>query len=468
MADLLGFVEVSGYSAKDIQDAVDRGYQDCIDDLTTLTATETKTYTASEEGVVGWKTVEVEAQADLVHKVITQNGEFDAEEEGHDGYSSVTVSVPGGGGGGPFTVRFFADDRQTILKTDATVPYGGSASCTALDGTIVNGEYFKGWNPSPTNVKENMNCYPLRGDYQLDPNEIQDTWETICADGGAHYPLGSYKALILDIPATTNDILAYWHGWYGGSEYLFRTRKSENVNTLYTCTFHMVKVAEGEDGSHSTWLSTGCINMNNGGYSIEMCVDEEQDHWVGRAAWRSFKESIGHNVGTGSSHIFGDFNHDWGDSRLRSFLNGFFFNNLPACLKDTIKNVNKAYWGLSSNILWSGSRVQKTSLDKIWMPSVKEFDSLLQTYSIEEHIIPSSFSDLKESSGIDYSAIYAPTYPSASNPFSFITRTVCFTTSNNLYPLIMPSAGDSKIYYFDAGSELVGDGNNSIPFGFCL
>ena len=161
------------------------------------------TYKPSDFNCDAFGEITVDVPSNVKEKTLTKNGIFYAADDGCLGYSKVTVAVPEGGGGGPFTVRFFDDDRQTILKTEANVPYGGSASCTLLDGSVVGGQYFKGWNPLPSNVKGDMNCYPVRGDYVLDPNEIQDDWETICADGGAHYPLGSYKALIFTVPAWT-------------------------------------------------------------------------------------------------------------------------------------------------------------------------------------------------------------------------------------------------------------------------
>lgn len=144
----------------------------------------------------------------------------------------------------PFTVRFFADDRTTILKTDTTVPYAGNATCTDLDGTIVNGEYFKGWNPNPTNVKEDIDCYPIRGEYQISSGEIEDSWETICALKGAGYPLGSFKTLHFTVPAYTYDMVLPKKD--GTSE-----QKTVNVSAK-EILMHMVKVAEGEDSSTSS------------------------------------------------------------------------------------------------------------------------------------------------------------------------------------------------------------------------
>lgn len=260
----------------------------------------------------------------------------------------------------PFTVRFFADDHQTILKTDANVPYGGSATCTELDGTILNGLYFKGWNPSPINVRENMDCYPLRGDYVIDANEIQDSWETICVDCGAHYPLGSYKSLVLNgmtIPSVTVPITFYHNVGY---QYTYPAR---------TCTaaFHMVKVAEGEDGSTSTWVS-----------SAGFTCDGSSDTW---ADWTWYGNTAAH----------------WSGSGIRAWLNAAVIQILPQILQDTIKPVTKV------SQIYNSTWMDQETIDRIWVPSMKEFDSLASTYRND-----SMYTTRREQRGIDYSLVYIP------------------------------------------------------------
>lgn len=376
-----GFVEVSGYSATDLANARTAGYNECKEDLTTLTVEENGTYTAEGQGVVGWDRVEVEAQADLFHRLITANGDYDAEEDGHQGYSSVTVAVPGGGGGGPFTVRFFADDRQTILKTEVNVPYGGNASCTELDGTIIGGQYFKGWNPAPTNVKQDLNCYPVRGDYIVNHQETLDSWETVCADCGAHYPLGTYHSFVFNIPqedyhSTMVDSRGY-------------TRPIDERLDPINVAMDMVKVAEGEDGTTSTWISTGGVRI--------------------KGAYETFGSMIANGV-VAAQGQFEQTYTDWGNIPVRKYLNEHFITYLPQCLQDTIKQVNKSYAGLSSySPTGSRTKVEKTSLDKIWLPSIAEFWTLLSNRTGN----PSAWgypSAVKESTGIDYTEVYVPTY----------------------------------------------------------
>lgn len=445
-----GFVEVSGYSATDLANARTAGYNECKEDLTTLTAEENGTYVAEDEGVVGWDRVEVEAQADLFHRVITANGDYDAEEDGHQGYSSVTVAVPGGGGGGPFTVRFFADDHQTILKTQADVPYRGSASCTDLDGTVLNGLYFKGWNPSPTNVTENMNCYPVRGDYVIDPNEIQDDWETICADCGAHYPLGSYKALVVNIPKRPNADYLEFNTVNAGKFYSSR----DVTNDAFPIAMHMVKVAEGEDGSTSTWLSTGVLPIfpywdgGRGGYSGEGDKEIRSAiiHWPHPSP----------DVGTISPDIL----LDWMNSPIREYLNNYLITQLPEILGATIKAVNKVSKSLNvvpySNPFPSNPvHVDKSSIDKIWIPSYKELYSFMETKTGV-----GDFRAASESSGIDYTAVYMPTYPAGTR----LTRSIYAQNSFRMGHVNISRNNINDLSMYD-GFKGFCPGS---PIGFCL
>lgn len=392
----------------------------------------------------GFGEVTIDIPADVKPKTITENGEFYAADDGCLGYSKVTVAVPAGGGGGPYTVRFFGDDYETILKTDANVPYRGSASCTDLDGTVLNGLYFKGWNPSPTNVTGDMNCYPVRGDYVIDPNEIRDDWETICADGGAHYDLGAYKSLVLTIPEHTFDVV----------------RKSP-TDTEYdwsipipqqTIAMHMVKVAEGEDGSSSSWISTGTI-LNKIQYL------------------NSFSMSF----------LKTEMAFDWANIPLREWLNNVFLRQLPLPLQDTIKQVNKSYIGATNYYAGAKSNaiVEKTSLDKIWVPSTKELYTRLTAYpnfgGVHNNGGWYSLSSYTETNGIDYSAIYVPTYTMYNNAGYFLRSCIYDNTygagGNDRGTSIGALLGTSNYDNYAPGfqlKEFSGISYGGVPFGFCL
>ena len=357
--------------------------------LKELKVTANGTYKAEDKNCDGFDKVKVETSADVLpQKTITTNGEYDAmQDDGRVGYAHVTVNVPGGGGG-PFTVLFL-DDEGNVLKKQENVPYGGYASCTALDGTILNGLYFKGWNPVPKNVQFNMTCRPVRGDYVITPGEIADDWETIVADGGAHYPLGAYKPLVINVPAH----LGFQH------VITAQVRQGEFIQNMaygyvsgwpdisaVNIACHMVKVAEGEDGSTSSWISDGLININN----INL----------GGTDYRP----LGGEYGVQTIRA------DWLNSPVRKWMNEDLYNALPLPLKNAIVSVNKTSKALDSSPAgtWAAigapsQLVDKTSIDEIWVPSLKEYHSYTATQQ-------GSLAQCEELSGIDYSAVFVPAY----------------------------------------------------------
>lgn len=358
-------------------------------------------------------------------------------------YMLINKAIPNTGG--PYTVRFY-DDNGDLIQTDADVPQYGTAHCTLLDGTIVNGLYFKGWNPAPTMVTRNLDCYPVRGDYVIDPYEIHDSWETICADNGAHYPLGAYKALVVSVPArsevasvkipTTND--GMYETGHNFSNLL--------TNAAINIAMHMVKVAEGEDGTTSSWLSTGVINVrpywNDGRGSVDY-TNADGAYLITNIMKVSTGYTDGSNIMT-----------DGGNSVQREYLNNYLLNQLPSVLAQTIKEVNKAY--TTYNILpyhnysytMSGTKVEKTSLEKIWIPSAKELKTYLETFND-----PDNFLQNAEYSGIDYTSVYVPSYPD-----KLLTRTMAKRSSARVNCI---TKGGGRV-------NIETNGTPGCPFGFCL
>lgn len=396
---------------------------------------ENGTFNPSDFNCDAFGQVKVAVPANVKEKTITKNGVFNAASDNCLGYSKVTVNVPGGGGGGPYTVNFFGDDYETVLKTETNVPYGGSASCTELDGTILNGLYFKGWNPVPSNVRDNMNCYPVRGDYIFDPNEIQDNWETIVADGGAHYPLGSYKSLVCDFkhPAY-HEPLCDPHPVY--STYWRATNQNPENTVVMRIAMDMVKVAEGEDGTHSTWISTGVVHFEN-------------------MQWEGVNESSGQTYGQyGSMITYTDSENyaprDWSNCALRYCLNNYFVDQLPLPLAQNIKPVTKTTKGKTSFYHWIDAPIADIQTqDRLWIPSWREFHALLENY---DH---TSVDGAEEFTGVDYSLVYAPTYLDNYN-----IRTIPYN-SLNLQPCPIAVRVDRST--MDAGL-----GYANFPLGFCL
>lgn len=219
--------------------------------------------------------------SNLIDKEITSNGTYDPARDNADGYSSVKVDVDPESIEAPdakFTVNFYIGEDLSLSVPN--VPYGGFAEYpnASLIGTDPNYGDFYGWNPTPNNVRRNMNCY-ARFSQEARPiqvNEIYKPWEDIIADKGLNIPVGAYRALHL---GTVNDV------YYG--------------------SIMMQKVYEGESDSTSTWLSMQCPGVA-----------------------KYFDRT--------------DPNNDWDVCELRTFLNEEFFNTvIPKVLKNAIVPVTK-------------------------------------------------------------------------------------------------------------------------------
>lgn len=437
-----------------------------------LEVTENGEYEPEEENVMFNKvTVEVPQFAkDLMESfTITQNGEYEALLDGYDGYAKVIVNVNEATGDGPFTVQFY-DAEKRLIATETVNKYG-SASCRLLDGTEIGGQYYKGWNPSPTNVTRDLKCYPIYGDYIINPGEISDSWETIVADGGAHYDIGAFKSIVFDVPATTIEhyVKEGFYYDYNGIHYI--------PTNAFSVAMDVVKVAEGEDGSSSTWLSTGCINpvINSvygipGVYGYTMGTDGNRPvYYLGNGfAQIAYKPYS----------IF--YNQDWSNSIIREFLNSYFLYYLPLPLQTAIKQVNKSYRGINTSSGSDLTLVEKTSLDKLWVPSIKELYSQI-TSNVNPDKQLSGFSNryatinsFKENTGIDYSAIYAPTYSNTGDR-SFALRTAALPSDTSKgADFLVTCRNDPVIEICPAipSNYYGGQANhyccNWFPFGFCL
>ena len=370
---------------------------------------------------------------------VNADGTYVASEDprGIDAYDIVVVSKDVGQ---PHTVVLYGPDGS-IIKTQANVPYHGYASCTLLDGTTYLGQYFKGWNPHPTNVVEDMFCYPQYGDYVIEPGEISDDWETICANCGANYPIGAYKALVV-----TNNF-SFIHRYYGSDNVTYKDVVHSGSQSIVT---EMVKVAEGEDGTTSTWISKTLYSF--GGVS-------SGDIWT---PYLNYLDVVA----------------DWGTSGRRTELNEGFFTQLPPCLQDTIKTVNKNYVSCYPMTFSSNrSKVIKTSLDKIWVPSIHELKTFFCTrfsagytwqrlyYFTGGFLTTSSDADALQNfenvfgdvRAIDYSSYWMPSYT------VFDTRDIqginAYNPTNPAFHHIVNNG--SCVNY----SQISMHGT---PFGFCL
>ena len=266
---------------------------------------------------------------------ITQNGEYDPLLDGYDGYGKIIVNVNEATGEGPFTVEFYdkdiSDPTATVIQTQ-TVNKNGTASFDSRVGypTSPIGQVFMGWNPEPVNVTRDLKCYPRFGDQSVAVGEIPDSWEVICSKGGAGYPIGSFKSLAYGATFKGSELIPYFPNYSIG----------EDTSYIYETIMLMVKVADGESGSTSSWLGVANTNTlhKSSGDGVESII-----------LWPPRYDT-----------------NDWytmGDRYLRGFYNGAYFNHMTDIFKQHIMAVTK--YTVKTDIVYPTS-------DKVWIPSTKE------------------------------------------------------------------------------------------------
>lgn len=330
---------------------------------------------------------------------ITQNGEYDPLLDGYDGYGKIIVKVNEQTGEGPFTVQFYDATGTTVIQTTQVNKYG-SASCTVYDGASYQGQVFKGWNPTPTSVTRDLKCYPQFGDVIIDPGEITDTWEQICAVRGAGYAIGKYKTLYFFVPGidtSTPEGCAKVPSMIFHDKEMWPCAGPNNYRALQiadtTVVCQMMKVAEGEDGTTSTWLCKNATFVNN--VTGAMAGGSNQYTWM---------EVPGRNDASAGKVSTAT---DWLNSTARLLLNNNFINAMPACLQATIKPVTKVsrcrvdYNNRESGVIF------KTSSERIWLPSLKEMETFLHDTVGDQPTTGTSkeaWQTIIEPSGIDYTA----------------------------------------------------------------
>ena len=201
-------------------------------------------------------TVNVKQLANTVIDVaeeITQNGTYSAPADwGADGVRSFTVNVQSAPVSGQFKVQFYDTDRVTLLDQQLVPAYGSATYGGSALPVDPAGKTFVGWNPAPYNITRDTKCYPNFVSQHMVPGEIGADWDVIVADGGAQYPIGSYRTLPFSAVITREELHAI-----GATGY------TDDITVTWEAI--MTKVYEGEDGSKSTWLSTPCTFGFNSG-----------------------------------------------------------------------------------------------------------------------------------------------------------------------------------------------------------
>lgn len=278
---------------------------------------------------------------------ITQNGEYDPLLDGYDGYGKIIVNVNEATGEGPFTVEFYdkdiSDPTAKVVQTQ-TVNKNGNASYQGPTPVSPTGQVFAGWSPDPINVTRDLKCYPRFIDKQIVIGEILDDWATICANrGGDRYPLGSYKTMPFSYTWKLADMLEVMPNWVHHPS----IEQYPNCEMTLSANFIMYKVAVGESGSVSTWLSrptSTLLSSSQGG--------------GGRPEWYLNANPYGGYPG-------------YSGSVVDKFLEHIFYQAMADCFKTSIKSVNKYHQNLDPARTSPPYNMDVINRH-IWIPSIKE------------------------------------------------------------------------------------------------
>lgn len=361
--------------------------------------------------------------------------------KGIDGFSQVEVAV---GFEEPidlntYRVQFWSGTPQnkgTLLYTDKEVPALGQAHYGGTTPTAPSGKVFAGWEPGIGFVSKNIDTFPVFLDAPSGtPGEISDSLETICANGGAPYPLGSWKRI--DIAEMDNP-----------TTYLYSMKDTQDptkgakripyssVSHIPGGTAIIKKVYAGEDGTTSTWRLQE---------EVWSPTDGSSNHQWG-ISWNGYlKDTI---IFTGLDNGYNGYLPDyamildaadgenypdggWNVSFLRSFLNGTFLGALPECLQKAIRPVQKfslCKTSYSTNPGY-GSESYALTMDAVWIASYHE----LTGDGEEPSIVFSTASGLTSSNKED------------------LQQYLCFRSPIGLWmgdddPSIYKNSGDNALY----------------------
>lgn len=297
----------------------------------------------------------------MEERKITKNGEYEALLDGYDGYAKVIVDVSGVDTD-TYTCTF-VDENGTPLRTVPNIPSGGWCSDNGLRPASATGKAFQGWNPAPNDIRYNIICRPTYYDPQTIVGEIPDDWATIVANKGEPYPIGSYKTLPLAISG--NEILTVSPDSYfdAGDGTIVPPISLSMVNPI------MMKVANGEDVSTSSWMSVQMGSQHLGPFTAvhvqdDYCLDSFRSSWSGPGLYGGnyfIVEEVGKRFG-------------WGTSALRYFLNGDFLNLIPENVRQAIVPVTKVSSSIYSVDGHGTKELDKFSetRDAVWIPSTRE------------------------------------------------------------------------------------------------
>lgn len=400
----------------------------------------------------------------MEERKITKNGEYEALLDGYDGYAKVVVDVSGVDTD-TFTCTF-VDENGTPLRTVPNIPSGGWCSDNGLRPVSASGKAFQGWNPAPNDIRYNIICRPTYYEPQQAVGEITDDWATIVANKGEPYPIGAYKTLPLII--TGNELLtpspdSYFEPGDGTIVSPIAANMTQPI---------MMKVANGEDVSTSSWISINAGVPDFIASIFQRNISMDQYYWDSFSWFSGYRHHHNWIITEETGKRFG-----WPTCMMRYYLNNDFLSCFPDYIRQALVPVIKK----TGTVYVDGGGTPTNdhfteTLDTIWVPSVREItvDGAQHTHGAWEGIIYSDLLDLAHTDArgamMWAGALYTCRDVAPGNAWNDSVQTYKGHTYRQLNNLAFQwnTIYDRNEYTASDLSNNWGYTNAPIPIGFCL
>lgn len=346
------------------------------------------------------------------------------------GYTQGKQSASGGEGGiaGFHKVQFFNDDRTTLLytvfvPTGASAMYAGETPASTENKTLV----FMGFEPSPANVTEDMDCYAV---YEFIGTLDEASWSTISelsANGMAqnHFAIGDTKTIHIEGTVGTIAINGDYDVYIIG----FDHNKKLEGKGIHFGTF------KGDDGKdialldakYDTTSTNGakCCNMNHwGNYNLG-----------GWSACDMRYDILGSTdiapLGYGSAKNYSSVGYDASDTCATNPVANTLMAALPSDLREVMKPMTK-YTNNGGGV--GGNNVEYVTATVDYLPLLSEFEISGKPSWVEAekqsrydyYTLGNSWRKCSQLTG-DYSLWFTRTpYPNADLAFAYV-----FAKDNN-------------------------------------
>lgn len=256
-----------------------------------------------------------------------------------------------------YTVNFY--DGDTLLHS-VQVRYGKNASYTPPSK---EGYTFGGWDVSPTNVKQNLNCYAqwLKS-YTVNFYDGETLLNTVIVGEGesASYTYNKSGYNFFGWVPSPTDVMEDMD-CYGDWQKPFSSADWEDIEKISVSGKASTYYKVGDSKNISIALPTGTISMRL------IIAGFDHDNLADGSGKAGISIVCGQAITTIPSKGSSDDNFEvWGTMYLRSYMNSTVLNALPSALRSLIKTVTKvSNKGYNDNSLY-------TTQDKLWLLSSTE------------------------------------------------------------------------------------------------